>query len=72
MNTPISNIPLTWHELQQSLRECKTEADAQRLLDEEKKGQARVRWLMRIQGRLRVLRNERENAELTALTSKGE
>ena len=57
---------LSWHELQQALRDCETEKDAEALIKAEKKGPARIRWLLRMHGRLRVLRDERENAELFA------
>lgn len=63
MESPI-NTGLTWHALQEALRKCKTEEDAATLFTEEKTGKNRVRWLIRIQGRIRVLRTERENAEL--------
>lgn len=58
--------PISWHSLQEALRECKDEASVTKLMEAEKAGPNRLRWLMRIQGRLRVLRTERENAELTS------
>lgn len=62
----MSTEPLTWHQLQEALMACKTEAEAEALLDAEKKGANRLRWMVRIQGRIRVLRRERENLEISA------
>ena len=58
--------PISWHDLQEVLRECTTEDQVAKLMEKEKNGPNRLRWLVRMQGRLRVLRTERENAELTA------
>lgn len=61
----------TWHELQEKLRACTTEAEVEELMEAERgtpdnPGPSRLRWLMRMQGRLRTLRADRENAELAA------
>lgn len=62
---------LSWHELQEKLRECTSEEEAQRIMDAEKAGPARFRWMKRIQGRIRTLRKERENRELLQTSPKG-
>lgn len=68
METPENNQPrpISWHELQGVLRECTKEEEVAKLMEEEKAGLNRLRWLVRMQGRLRALRTERENAELSA------
>lgn len=58
-----------WHALQKKLRECTKEEEVQRLIDDERKGPNRSRWLLRMQGRLRVLRNARENEEILSDTT---
>jgi hypothetical protein len=58
--------PITWRELLAQLSKCETEAEVQEIIDAEKQGGNRLRWLVRAQGRLRVLRNHRENMELGA------
>lgn len=62
----MSTEPLTWHQLQEALMACTTEAEAEALLAAEKAGANRLRWMVRIQGRIRVLRRERENLEISA------
>lgn len=56
---------LTWHELQAALRRITNHQDAEALLNAELSGSARLRWLLRIQSRRNVLRNEAEITELT-------
>lgn len=63
MDTPIKQ-GLTWHDLQETLRDCTKEEEAQSLFDQERAGQNRTRWLVRIQGRIRALRKDRENADI--------
>ena len=55
---------ITWHELQEALRCATREDTVQALIKAEKKGPNRARWLMRMQGRLNVLRRAREVKEL--------
>lgn len=55
---------LSWHELQEVLRGCSTEDEVSKLMETEKAGHNRLRWLIRMQGRLRSLRTDRENSEL--------
>ena len=57
-------VPVSWHELQKVLRESTKEEEVQALIQQEKAGANRARWLIRMMGRYRVLRNERENNEL--------
>lgn len=54
----------SWLVLQEKLRECKTSGDAETILSEELRGPARLRWLLRINGRLGALRAEEEVAYL--------
>lgn len=73
MNNPQATESITWHGLQERLRKCSTEAEVQALIDAERgtdsvPGPNRLRWLMRMQGRLRVLRTKRENEELISST----
>jgi hypothetical protein len=56
---------LTWRELQDAVIACKSESDAQKLFDAEVAGRNRARWLVRIRGRIRVLRNQREDSDLS-------
>lgn len=55
---------ITWHKLQDALAACKTDAEVQVILDAELAGPNRPRWINRIRGRFKVLRNEREEREL--------
>jgi hypothetical protein len=64
MDAALSN----WKSLNDFLRNA-TEQDCIDLLRQERKGKARVQFLIRIHGRFNVLRAERERGEL--LTEKG-
>lgn len=59
MDTALSN----WKSLNDFLRNA-TEQQCTELLKQEKKGKARVQFLIRIHGRFNVLRAERERGEL--------
>lgn len=64
-STPLVKDTLyTWHGLQEALRVARTVEEAENILEAEKKGPNRLRWLLRIQGRRQVLRGEAETAEL--------
>ena len=63
--------PITWHDLQVVLRECTTEDEVAKLMKAEKEGPNRVRWLLRMQGRFRALRTDRENEEFLASHPEG-
>ena len=65
-STKEAKIGVSWHRLQELLRECTTEQQVQELIDEERKNFKRPRFLQRMQGRFRVLRQEREERELNA------
>lgn len=55
---------LTWREAQDALRDCENEEQVQQLIDAELAGPNRMRWLNRMRGRFKVLREEREQREL--------
>jgi hypothetical protein len=54
----------TWRETQEKLRLCETKEDVQKLMDEEVAGANRSRWLNRMRGRYKVLRNQELDAQL--------
>lgn len=58
---------LTWHALQEALRNCTDEKEVEALMAAEADGPCRRRWLLRMNSRRSVLRNERELAEITKL-----
>lgn len=57
----------SWLELQKKLRECETSSDAETILREEIRGPSRLRWLLRINGRLGALRTIEEAEYLTSV-----
>ena len=56
----------TWTELNNLLRRTHSESDLQLLLAEQRAAGANPRWLKRIWGRLKVLRNARERRDILA------
>lgn len=58
---------LTWHALQEALRNCTDEKEVEALMAAEADGPCRRRWLLRMNSRRSVLRNEREIAEIAKL-----
>lgn len=46
----------SWLELQEALRNCETSEEVREILNDELRGPARQRWLLRINGRLGALR----------------
>jgi hypothetical protein len=59
---------LTWIELNDQLRTLRTEAQVLELWQQEREARRpRKRWLARIWGRYKVLRNKREQRELGRL-----
>lgn len=59
-------VTYSWLGLQEKLRECETSEAVAEVLNEELRGPARLRWLLRINGRLGALRAEEEVAYLTS------
>lgn len=59
---------LTWHALQEALRNCTDEKEVEALMTAETEGPCRRRWLLRMNSRRSVLRNERELAEIAKLS----
>ena len=55
---------LTWAQLNRTLLGIKTDWEAAQLLEAEKRGPRRMRWLLRIYARYAVLRRKRELKEL--------
>ena len=55
---------ITWHQLQKELKKCDTVEKVEALMKTERETANRARWLLRMQGRLNVLRNEKETAEI--------
>ena len=53
----------SWRELNARLQKA-SEVECLQMLNDELHGPARLKWLMRIRGRFKVLRDERENREL--------
>lgn len=52
-----------WRDLQDRLRAA-SEEECLRMIREELNGACRLRWIMRIRGRYRALRDEREENEI--------
>lgn len=52
-----------WRDLQAKLRDA-SEDECLRMIRDELKGECRLRWIMRIRGRFRSLRDAREEAEI--------
>lgn len=50
----------SWLKLQEVLRECETSEQVKAILKDEIKGRSRLRWLIRINGRLSSLRTLEE------------
>ncbi len=57
---------LSWYQLQDALRKCETEEQVLDLMAAERAGRGRLRWMMRIHGKFKVLRAEREAREILA------
>lgn len=57
---PPAEGTFTWHNLQEALRDASTAKEVQEIMQAEINGPARLRWLLRIQGRLQILRNDEE------------
>jgi hypothetical protein len=57
---PPAEGTFTWHNLQEALRDASTAKEVQEIMQAEIDGPARLRWLLRIQGRLQILRNDEE------------
>jgi hypothetical protein len=53
-----------WYELQEALMKATTEEEVKKIMEDEESGPKRLRWILRMQGRLGVLRRERENVEI--------
>lgn len=50
----------SWHSLQEALRNATSSKQVQEIMKAEIAGPARLRWMLRIQGRLQTLRNDEE------------
>lgn len=57
----------SWLALQEVLRGCETSEQVQVILQDEIKLHARLRWMLRINGRLTALRQEEEVAYLESV-----
>lgn len=57
----------TWHGLQEALREAATSKQVSEMMQAEIHGPARLRWLLRMQGRLQILRNDEELTQIEAV-----
>lgn len=60
-------VVFSWLELQKQLRACETSSDAETILREEIRGPSRLRWLLRINGRLGALRTIEEAKYLNSV-----
>lgn len=63
----MSNSTFKWHDLQEALRNAETSQEVAKIMKAEQKGPARLRWMMRIQGRLNALRYAEEVAHLESI-----